>query len=566
VRGGCAQDAGAQLVALNYQTCDEGYQLSRGRFRAAAGGGYVLKPDYMRALGPAADPRAVAALTRRAATGGGGGVVEAGALGTPGSVLVYVVRVCTGRNLPKPLEDRPAAEAWVTAASPLRRAAAPSSAPVCSPAVRLELFGGRLAAVVGDVGAAAGAGAAAAELALLAVEHGASFETAAAPLNGLAPVWGEACALVASDPSTAVLRIAVVDRTSTGRRGAGGGVRNALRAVGGLRGGGGSGGPGLGGGGGCGNTGGTGGGGGGGGGDDGGSGGALMGWETLPLAGLRAGWVRVGLRDRLGVTVRAASVLLHVTVTEHVIWTPEPAPRPPPSAGALGAWERRLARLRATEPEPPSSSRRLNLGGLSARAASARQLGRLSQHLSRSASRDNLPAAAGMPLRSQAEEAAQASATAARDGAPSGGGPKRLAGLPRARELSVLAAAAPTTPPPPAAPARLAVSLDAAIGTTLELWTAATASVAQLASSVAAGATMTPRAAGAAGRQSLDVCLGPDFDPAEALASARRGRASGQRAATSRGGDGGGAAEPLTSSRTVRARPIDYYEADEHYA
>jgi hypothetical protein len=35
---------------------------------------------------------------------------------------------------------------------------------------------------------------------------------------------------------------------------------------------------------------------------------------------------------------------------------------------------------------------------------------------------------------------------------------------------------------------------------------------------------------------------------------------------TSRGGDGGGAAEPLTSSRTVRARPIDYYEADEHYA
>jgi len=344
-------DAGAQLVALNYQTCDEALQLSRGRFRANGNSGYVLKPAYMRALGPKADHLAVETVRRpptasemsapntppeaerretlqelflngrpelrgsRSSEEGVAGVVEAGPFGTPGSMIQ---------------------ERWVQPHSSIHRQGQPCANSVCSPAVRVEVSGGRFAGVTDDVNDP-----------LNNVEHGVAFETAAVNSNGLAPVWGERCSLVVSDADTAVLRIAVLDRPALVRRGrlrrlssrgsltqaqgtaptatstnsstnnakpannasGNSSMSNLNAALGGS--------------------------------SSSNSGqarqapresdGALMAWQCVPLSALRNGYVSVTLRDRFGVGVRFASLLLHVKRTEHTLWKPSPTCFPRPS-------------------------------------------------------------------------------------------------------------------------------------------------------------------------------------------------------------------------------------------
>jgi hypothetical protein len=184
------------------------------------------------------------------------------------------------RFLPKPGEDRPDAERWLKPTSPIFRDSQPCAHPVCSPAVRLEVHGGRLAGVTADT-----------TTPFATVEHGAVFETEPVPSNGLSPVWAQSCTIICSDVDTSVLRLLVLDKASPTARGAVSHSKLLTRATrlsgNGLA--------------------------------DAPPDGGLMGWQALPLSALRSGYVSVALRDRLGVRVRFATLLLHVSVSEHPV-------------------------------------------------------------------------------------------------------------------------------------------------------------------------------------------------------------------------------------------------------
>lgn len=49
-------NAGSQMVALNFQTCDLAMQLNQGKFEYNGNCGYLLKPDFMRRKDRVFDP------------------------------------------------------------------------------------------------------------------------------------------------------------------------------------------------------------------------------------------------------------------------------------------------------------------------------------------------------------------------------------------------------------------------------------------------------------------------------------------------------------------------------
>lgn len=49
-------NAGCQMVALNFQTCDLAMQLNQGKFEYNGNCGYLLKPDFMRRKDRVFDP------------------------------------------------------------------------------------------------------------------------------------------------------------------------------------------------------------------------------------------------------------------------------------------------------------------------------------------------------------------------------------------------------------------------------------------------------------------------------------------------------------------------------
>lgn len=177
--------AGAQLVALNYQTYDRELQCARGFFRMNGGCGYVLKPEPMRNRAALLDA-SVRPL-----------------LAPPPTCTRLRLRLLCGRLLPKAGEEQPTNEAWDDARLPLHHAARFESAAAASlPVVGVEAVGGCFASASAD-GAVS--------------SHGETWESApAASGNGLLAAWSEdagacTCEVMVSHLQLAVLRLAVYD-------------------------------------------------------------------------------------------------------------------------------------------------------------------------------------------------------------------------------------------------------------------------------------------------------------------------------------------------------------------
>ena len=209
--------AGAQLVALNYQTNDRELQCARGFFRTNGGCGYVLKPEPLRNRAALLDASVPPPLA------------------PPPTCTRMRLRLLCGRLLPKAGEEQPTDDAWHDARLPLHHAARfEPAAAASSPVVGVEVVGGCFASASAD-GAAS--------------SHGETWESApAASGNGLLATWGGGgasgasgasagegaaasactCEVMVSHPQLAVLRLAVYDgqRHATGALEALGGVQH----------------------------------------------------------------------------------------------------------------------------------------------------------------------------------------------------------------------------------------------------------------------------------------------------------------------------------------------------
>ncbi|KAG8458079.1 hypothetical protein KFE25_012739 [Diacronema lutheri] len=329
-------EAGVQMVALNYQTDDVHLQMNRALF--ASGLGYVPKPVELRAARmrrrglavgaqaavaaapaprargappPSGDGAPAAPRADGAASGGPSLVPRAlgplGCLEMPPLLAQLQLRFICATALVKPGEERGQALPWEEAAE-AERSELPSTGPVVSPFVTVEVVGGAYADVAPLHPAAAGAerggggaasaarGAARPAAAGEADAAAAEWRSSVAPSNGLFACWAESdsCVISASHPELTVVWVGVWTASRLGRP-------------------------------------------------------ALLAYEAFSLALCRPGWRSLRLRGRGGRRARLCNLLVHA----HMQLAPNPRRA---AVGVAGAVQ---SALFGRAPTPPRLARAL---------------------------------------------------------------------------------------------------------------------------------------------------------------------------------------------------------------